>query len=85
MQTTLTIHVHAPARQARYRWLDTSTLKMDVCAPREKGKANEQLIADLASHLHLNKQDIQMVSGHTSTLKRVILPLSLEEIHQRMP
>jgi uncharacterized protein YggU (UPF0235/DUF167 family) len=67
MHTTLTIHVHAPARQSRYKWLDTYTLKVDVCAPREKGKANKRLITDLASYLQLSKQDIRIISGHQST------------------
>ncbi|MBX6379469.1 MAG: DUF167 domain-containing protein [Thermoflavifilum aggregans] len=85
VHTTLTIRVHAPSRQSRYRWLDQQTLKMEVCAPREKGKANEQLIADLAARLQISRQEVHILTGHQSTTKRVSIPLSLAEIHLRMP
>ncbi|SFV35167.1 DUF167 domain-containing protein [Thermoflavifilum thermophilum] len=85
VHTILTIRVQAPSRQSRYRWLDQQTLKMEVCAPREKGKANEQLIADLAAHLQISRQDVQIITGYRSTIKRISIPLSLAEIHLRMP
>ena len=51
--------------------LADGTLKVKIAAPPERGKANEALIALLASHFGVPKSAITIVSGHTSALKLV--------------
>lgn len=46
-------------------------LKIYVNAPREKGKANKQVIETLARHFNISKSDIKIVSGERSTRKTV--------------
>ncbi len=49
-------------------WLG-ETLKIKVKAPPEKGKANTAVIELLASKLCIDKDLIQVVSGHSSPFK----------------
>jgi hypothetical protein len=47
------------------------TLKVRVAAPREKGKANDALVAFLAEHFNVARGAVTIVSGHTAPLKLV--------------
>jgi uncharacterized protein len=47
------------------------TLKIRIAAPPEKGKANAELIRFLAAHYGVTR--VEIVSGHTSVLKMVLL------------
>ncbi len=47
------------------------TLKVKIAAAPEKGKANAELCAFLAKHYGVPKSAVTIVSGETSTLKRV--------------
>lgn len=51
--------------------MDDGTLKVKIAAPPEKGKANEALCAFLAAHYGVAKSAVRVVSGYTSTMKRV--------------
>ena len=54
--------------------LDTEegqTIKIDVAAPAEKGKANEELIRYLAGELSVKKDQIKIISGAGEKLKLV--------------
>jgi uncharacterized protein (TIGR00251 family) len=46
-------------------------LKMKVAAAPEKGKANKEVVAFLAERLGVRKNDIEILSGHTSPVKRI--------------
>lgn len=48
---------------------DKSYLKLSIKAVPEKGKANEEIIKFLASTLGLKQKDLEIVSGHTNSLK----------------
>ncbi len=48
-------------------------LKVKVHAVREKGKANKALIELLATFFNTSKNNIEIVSGHTSSRKKVII------------
>lgn len=48
-------------------------LKVRVAAPPEKGKANKALLEFLAKQLNLKKTDMEITSGHTSSVKQVFL------------
>jgi len=48
-------------------------VKIKVAAPPEQGKANKMLTAFLAEQLGIRKNDIQIVSGQTSSIKQLKL------------
>lgn len=49
-------------------------LKVKVAAVPEDNKANEELIRTLATHFQVPANTIKILSGHTSTRKRIELP-----------
>jgi hypothetical protein len=51
--------------------LADGTLKVAVAAPREKGKANRELINFLAGHYGVDRKEVRIVSGHTSEIKLI--------------
>lgn len=59
-------------------------LEVRVRAAPEGGKANREVIDILADALSLPKRDIEIVSGDSSRLKRVSIPLSEDEIRMRV-
>lgn len=46
-------------------------LKVKLAAVPEKGKANQELCEVLARHFGVPERDVELVSGTTSTRKRV--------------
>ena len=60
-------------------------LRLNVAAPPEKGKANKALIKFLAETLALRKNDITIVRGGTSSIKRLHLRgISAGELRERL-
>jgi uncharacterized protein len=51
--------------------LSDGTLKIRVAAPPDRGKANDALCSFLAAHYGVPKDKVEVVSGHTATLKLV--------------
>jgi uncharacterized protein (TIGR00251 family) len=47
------------------------TLKVNVVAPPEKGRANEELCRLLAEHFHVDPKAVAIVAGHGSPRKLV--------------
>ncbi|GAB4209682.1 MAG: DUF167 domain-containing protein [Bacteroidia bacterium] len=80
----LRIFVKPNARQYRHQWLDNTTLKIDIPAPPEKNKANALLISYLSRLLNLPENSIQIKSGQTSKHKFVFIPMSLEQIKEKI-
>jgi hypothetical protein len=50
---------------------DGQTIKIDVAAPAERGKANEELIRYLSRELSVGKDRINIISGAGEKLKLV--------------
>ncbi len=68
----LTVHVKPRAkRNAISSWLDADTVKVDVTAAPEAGKANEAVIDVLSEALNVSKSAITIVRGATSRMKHV--------------
>lgn len=62
-----------------------TALKIAVQAPPENGKANEMLITFLSKTLGINKQNIKILSGETSQLKKIqIIGIEKECFLQRI-
>jgi uncharacterized protein (TIGR00251 family) len=47
------------------------TLKVNVAAPPDKGKANEELCSFIARHYKVDRSRVEVISGATSTRKLV--------------
>ncbi len=69
----LRLRVSPGARKARIAGPHGGALKISVCEPPEKGKANDGVIALLAHALGLAARDIELLSGQTSQDKRVAI------------
>lgn len=55
--------------------LEDGTLKIDLAAPAEKGKANEELIKLLAKELAVSRASIKIVAGKSEKKKLIKIKL----------
>lgn len=63
--------------------LENDVLKIKIAAQPEKGAANYAIIDFLADKLHTAKGNIDIIQGHTSRLKKVLIKnVPLEKIQQ---
>lgn len=67
---TVKAHAGAPLTKIK-EILGDGTVKIDVAAVREEGKANAELIRFLAEEFDVAKQQIEIMSGHSAGLKRI--------------
>jgi uncharacterized protein len=70
----MTLRVKVIPRSARSELageLADGTLKVRIAAPPEKGKANAELVRLLAAHFNVAPSDIEILSGHSASLKLV--------------
>ena len=67
----LTVKVIPNSRKNSLEGFQGDILKVRIKAAPEKGKANEELIEFLADSLHVPKRDIQIISGHSSRIKKI--------------
>jgi len=51
--------------------MDDETIKVDIAAPAESGRANEALIVWLAKELGVNKNNVKVISGAGERLKLI--------------
>ena len=51
--------------------MDDETIKINISALAEKGKANKELIKFLSNQFGLNKDEIKIISGTSDRLKLV--------------
>lgn len=74
-ETYLRIKVRPGAAKTAVRGsLDTEegqTIKIDVAAPAERGRANEELVRYLARELSVSKDKIKIISGAGERVKLV--------------
>lgn len=64
------IHPNA-SRSAIKECLDDGTIKIDIAAPPEKGKANRELIAFLAKTFDVPRGFVEIVCGETARQKQI--------------
>lgn len=59
-------------------------LKVAVCAPPEKGRANADVLAIIAALFGLRAGALELVSGHRSRLKKVLIGTDPESVRRRL-
>jgi uncharacterized protein (TIGR00251 family) len=68
---TVTVHVKPNARKTGIvAWLDDTTVKVEVTAPPEKGRANEAVQCVLAEHYGIAKSRVTLVRGTSTRMKQ---------------
>jgi len=70
----VTIKIKVTPRAARTEFageMADGTLKVQVTAPPEKGRANEELCVFLARHYGVGRGRVEVVSGHSAARKLV--------------
>jgi uncharacterized protein (TIGR00251 family) len=67
------VRVQPGARRDAIVGEHAGALKVSVCAPPDKGKANKAVLALLAESLGVAKSAVALVSGETSREKRVFV------------
>jgi len=72
----LTVYVHPGAKENRIKnWLDKNTIKVDIAAAPEKGKANKALIKLLSKHFKISPSQIEIIHGKTTRIKQLRIPI----------
>lgn len=59
-------------------------LRISVVSVPEKGKANKELIKFLSKELNISKGDIEIVSGETAHIKKILLKSKGENLMTKM-
>ncbi len=80
----LKIFVKPNAHQFRHQWLDNTTLKIDIPTPPQKNKANTLLVSYSSHLLNIPESIIPIKGGQTSKYKFVLIPMSLEQIKEKI-
>lgn len=71
--TTLLLHCQPGAKVSRVVGEHGERLKISLNAPAVDNKANEVLIVWLSDRLSVPRKQIELLSGHTSRQKRVLI------------
>lgn len=71
--TVIPIRVQPRARKVGIGGEQGGALKVAVSAPPEDGKANREVLERLAEALGLRRPQLEMVSGLTSRMKKVLI------------
>ncbi len=81
----LPIRAHAGSRRNAILGVRAGALRVAVTAAPEKGKANQAIIAVLSKTLGISKSSIEIVSGETSSQKRLLVRgIELQQLQQRL-
>jgi uncharacterized protein YggU (UPF0235/DUF167 family) len=83
--TRMKLRVKAGGRKNAILGPHAGALKLSVTVAAEKGKANKAVLSLLADALELPTSSLEILSGQTSPDKVVLIPLSREQLLQRLP
>lgn len=81
----VTVKVTPGAPRTCVKRFENGILYVAVAAPPEKGRANDALVDFVAEQFGLKKQQVQIVSGQTSRLKRLQIPVEEQQIQELRP
>jgi uncharacterized protein len=83
--TVIVVRVTARAGRDEIVSLQAGELRLRLRAPAVEGQANEALHRFLANRLKLRLNDVEIVSGEKSRVKRLrLLGLSQDELERRL-
>jgi uncharacterized protein len=69
----LPVRAQPGARKAKVSGEHNGALKIAVTAPPQDGRANEALVELVADLFQLKRAQVELLSGHTSRDKRVLI------------
>lgn len=69
----LEVKVRAGAKTEAVEYLADGSFKVRVTVAPENGKANKAVIALLADYLSVPRSDLKIVSGQTSSNKKILM------------
>lgn len=82
---TLPIRVQTKSSNAKVGGEHDGRLKVHVCAPPEKGKANRAVVEILAKTLGVSKSRVTIIGGELSREKLVLVTgLAVADVEQRL-
>jgi len=82
--TLLSVRVHSRTSLNRHELSADGVLHVWVTAPAVDGAANKALIKYLATILSIPPSQISLVSGETSRMKRVRIPMDKDGVIRRV-
>lgn len=68
-----TVKVNTPAREIKVVEFGKNELRVWLTEPRQRGKANRQLIEVLAEYFDVQKSKIMTVRGDTNKIKNIVI------------
>ncbi len=81
----LPVRAHAGARRNMLKGIHAGALQVMVTQAPEKGKANKAILELLADTLGLRKNQLELLSGETSSQKKFLVrEITAEELEQRI-
>lgn len=81
----LPVRAHAGARRNALKGIHAGALQVMVTQAPEKGKANKAIIELLADKLGLRKNQLELLSGETSSQKKFLVrEIMPEDLNQRI-
>jgi len=80
--TVVPVRVSAGARRNQLRWEPDGLLRVRLTQSPERGKANQALLEMVAEALGIRKSLLELLSGHHSAQKRLLIRLGAEELRQ---
>lgn len=81
----LHLRVHPGAKKNEIAGEHAGALKVNTCTAPEKGKANKSVIEILAKTLKLRKSQFEILSGETSSQKKILVrEITLEELQEKI-
>ena len=81
---TFRVRVQPGASKNEIVGVQQDALKIRINAPPVKGKANRALIDFLAEKLGVKKSEIEIISGHTSKIKKIKVVGEAEKIEKNL-
>ena len=69
--TTFRVRVQPGASKNEIVGIQEDALKIKISAPPVQGKADKALIGFLAKELGVKKSEVEIISGHTSKIKKI--------------
>lgn len=78
------VRVVPGASAAKVVGMHGDELKLKVCSPPLEGRANAEVAEVLAATLGLRAREVELVAGHTSRSKLLLVRLPAEEVLGRL-